>query len=98
MFVLFKFFTKKIGETNKRKLLNYFIQNIETTRNINVLKGFLKGFTKLESKVILYIYDGFILDIKESEREVVESPINKYLSQERKYPVKVNTGKNYRVL
>ena len=93
-----KLYTKKIGETNKRKLLNYFIQNIETTRNINVLKGFLKGFTKLESKVILYIYDGFILDIKESEREVVESLINKYLSQERKYPVKVNTGKNYRVL
>lgn len=93
-----KLYNKKIGDTNKRKLLNYFIQNIETTRNISALKTFLQGTEKLESKVVLYIYDGIILDVKDNERVILQDLISQSLTKNGTYPVKTKIGHSYREL
>jgi hypothetical protein len=79
---------------NSYKLFNYLLQSAETERNTK-LALYLNGeFSKLKSKVILYHYDAFIVDLHKSEISHTKKIIEK-LTDNNKFPLRVYVGKNY---
>jgi hypothetical protein len=87
---------------NPYKLLNYKLQHKETTRNINVLYSlfrFIESY-RLKTKIVLYNYDSFLLDMPKDELRYIEYFIeicerNDGKDTTQKYKVKVSMGDNY---
>lgn len=90
-----KLYTNKLNSMNKQKLLNYFLQNYETTRNVKVFKELLKYLGKYSTKVILCTYDAILFDLCEEERDEILQEVLRILTTDNKYPVKIKYGKSY---
>ena len=84
------FRSKDIENPTPQKVLNYIIQNFETSQNVEQLHALLSEFTPLKSNIVLYTYDSVLIDISRGETQKVNEIISKL-----KYPVKVKTGTNY---
>jgi len=89
-----KLYKENYDSMNSYKLFNYLLQSAETERNTK-LALYLNGeFSKLKSKVILYHYDAFIVDLHKSEishtKKIIEN-----LTDNNKFPLRVYIGKNY---
>ena len=54
------------------KLFNYLLQNLETSTNVCILWDIIKILQKQETKLILYTYDAFLLDFKNTEKYTLE--------------------------
>jgi len=80
--------------THPTKLLNYFIQGYETSRNIKVLKKVIQYLSNKKSKVVHYIYDAVILDYSKEDGKEVLTVVQELLSENEKYPVKFSYGKD----
>jgi hypothetical protein len=90
-----KIYSNNMSDMNKNKLFNYFIQNLETERNMVMLNTLLPKIKKYRSKLILYSYDSFLFDFYiEDGLECLQS-IKSILEHTGKYPVKVSWGDNY---
>lgn len=83
------------------KLLNYYLQYYETERNIAILRRLLHifGINFLESKIVLYNYDSFLIDMTKDEMKYIPEIVdiceyNTSFDQVR-HKVKVATGDNY---
>jgi len=88
------FESSQIIDSNKKKVLNYFIQSYETEKNIETIKK-LNSFLKSRStRMILYTYDSFLFDLDRSEGLKTILQIKEIL-QDNKFPVKVKAGLNY---
>jgi hypothetical protein len=90
-----KVFTHKVGDLTKQKLLNYFIQNFETTRNVKVLKELLRMLNTYKTKIVLNTYDAILFDICSEERDVLIPLIEEIATTQGKYPIKIKYGKSY---
>ena len=88
-----KKFTDKIPDLNPKKLLNYTIQSLETSNNINVLKEVLKLLADKKSRISLYTYDSIILDFSTRDTNLLND-IKNILEQDGKFPVNIKKSKN----
>jgi hypothetical protein len=88
-----RFRLKDIDNPNPQKILNYYIQNFETSQNILQLYTLFNDFRPLKSRIVLYTYDSVLIDVAREERDKIDKIIAKL-----QYPVRVKTGLNYNIL
>jgi len=89
----YEFMRAKLENMNPQKLLNYVLQNLETSNNINILYDIFKILRGKNTKLVLYVYDSFLFDYDKNEPDVMLQILgifNKY-----KLQVKIKKGTNY---
>jgi hypothetical protein len=89
-----KILSKNMGEMNRDKLFNYFIQNLETERNMEVLNNLIPEIENYKSKLVLYNYDSFLIDFNVDDGLEYLNKIKRILEKD-KFPVKINCGNTY---
>jgi hypothetical protein len=89
----YRFEKSKLENMNPQKLLNYVLQNLETANNVLILYEIFKILRGKNTKLVLYVYDSFLLDVDESEMDVIEQI--KQVFKDKKLQIKTKTGKNY---
>tara|TARA_R110000737_G_scaffold285214_1_gene291766 strand:+ start:70 stop:1272 length:1203 start_codon:yes stop_codon:yes gene_type:complete len=89
----YKFEGDKLDNMNPQKLLNYLLQNLETATNILILWDIFKILRGKNTKLVLYVYDSFLLDFDEGEEEILEEI--KGVFDKNKLQTKTKTGVNY---
>ena len=82
----------KLEEMNPQKLLNYILQNLETSTNVNILMEIHKLLRGKNTKIVLYTYDSFLVDYDENE-ELIEDIEDIFRKMNLK--IKVKDGTNY---
>jgi hypothetical protein len=88
------FSRENLPDMNPKKLFNYIMQSLETSRNILVLKNLLEYLYTKKTKISLVTYDSILLDFsKEDDIETLEQ-IEKIITEDNKYPVKFKYGKD----
>lgn len=82
---------------NPQKLFNYIIQNLETWQNVQILKKLNALLENKRSKIVLVVYDSFLLDysLEDGKQPLLDI---KQLIQEEGFTVKAKVGKNYDAL
>jgi len=83
----------ELKDMNPQKLLNYLLQNLETSTNVCILWDILKLLRRKNTKLVLYVYDSFLFDVDKTEKEILQEILeifNKY-----KLQVKFKKGTNY---
>jgi hypothetical protein len=88
-----KFERDKLENMKPQKLLNYILQNLETSYNVCILWNIIKLLKNKKTKLILYTYDSFLFDFKSSEKELYKEIIDLFKSY--KLQTKINYGKTY---
>jgi len=78
---------------NPQKLFNYILQNMETSLNVEILFRIFKLLKGRNTKLVLYTYDSFLLDVDNSELEVLEQI--KQVFYKLKLQLKEKNGINY---
>ena len=88
-----KFVKSEMENMNPQKLLNYLLQNLETANNICILYEIFKILRGKNTKLVLYVYDSFLFDFDENEKDVIEQ-ISKIING-KNFQFKIKTGTNY---
>ena len=88
-----KFVKSEMENMNPQKLLNYLLQNLETANNICILYEIFKILRGKNTKLVLYVYDSFLFDFDENEKDVIEQ-IFKIING-KNFQFKIKTGTNY---
>ena len=83
-------FTKELKNMNPSKLMNYFVQSLESSKNILILKEVLKYLRDRKSSIVLYTYDSIVIDFHKEDKKDTLLDLKKILEQKNKYPVKFN--------
>ena len=78
---------------NPQKLLNYLLQNLETSNNILILWDILKILRGKKTKLVLYVYDSFLFDFDISEKDIFYKI--KEVFERRELNIKIKKGINY---
>jgi hypothetical protein len=89
----YKFVKDDLENMNPQKLLNYFLQNLETSTNILILWDILKIIRKTNIKLVLYTYDSFLFDVDTAEEYILDNI--KKLFTRYNLQIKIKTGTNY---
>lgn len=89
----YEFRKDKLEGMNPQKLLNYVIQNAETSININILWEIFKILKKCNTKIVLYTYDSFLFDFDKTEKEQLQSILDLFKSY--KLNIKMKSGSTY---
>jgi hypothetical protein len=77
-----------------QKLFNYQIQNLETYQNVKILKRLNELLEDKLSKVVLVVYDSFLLDYSLQDGKQVLLDIKEIIQSEG-FTVKAKIGQNY---
>jgi hypothetical protein len=90
----YRLYKQNHSNMNPGKLLNYLLQCLETSIQVNILWDIFRRLKNLDSKIVLYVYDSILLDIKEEEKSQI---INLIEDIYQKYGFKLNykEGINY---
>ena len=88
-----KFERDKLDNMNPQKLLNYLLQNLETSTNILILWDIFKLLRGKNTKLVLYVYDSFLLDFDENEEDIIEKIHDVF--KDKKLQIKTKIGKDY---
>jgi hypothetical protein len=89
----YKIEKNNVGEMNPQKLFNYLLQGYETAQNILILWDMMRILIGKNTKLVLYTYDSFTLDVDNKEIEVIEEI--REIFKKYKLSVKEKTGENY---
>ena len=89
----YRFSMKDHPQMNSLKLMNYLLQNLETSNNVLILYDILKLLRGKQTKVVLYTYDSILLDVDKKEEEIVEKI--KEVFRIFNLKIKCKNGKNY---
>lgn len=84
---------ENLTDMKPQKLLNYVLQNLETSTNISILWEILKLLRGKKTKLVLYTYDSFLFDYAEEDRQVlkeIKNTIEKF-----KLSTKISYGHTY---
>lgn len=84
---------EELENMNPQKLLNYLLQNLETSNNIVILWDILKLLRGKNTKLVLYVYDSFLFDVDKSEKEIMLKI--KDIFSKHKLNIKAQKGINY---
>jgi len=87
-----RFTHQALPDMNPKKLLNYIIQSLETSRNVSVIRELLRYLTRKNSAVALYTYDSILIDFNKQDGKQTLIDIQNILSENGKYPVKFKFG------
>ena len=79
---------------NPPKLMNYTMQNLETSNNILILKEVLKYLRDKKTTVALYTYDAILFDYNKEDGEQLLTELKNIMSMEGKYPVHYKLSDN----
>ena len=79
---------------NKYQLLSHILQNTETYENVKTLKILHHKMRNLKSKIIIYFFDSFIIDLKKDEANEVK----KILEENLNFSFKYRVGRNLKEL
>lgn len=79
---------------NPQKLFNYMIQNAETWQNVSILKKLNSLLEHTHSKIVLVVYDSFLLDFSLKEGKQLLLDIMKVIEEEG-FRTKVKVGRDY---
>ncbi len=80
----------------KHKLFNYYLQNAETEYNLMKILKLKEVFMSDECKLLLYVYDSFLLETDKQNTNIIETIKNTLQSEN--IPVTVQGGDNYQDL
>ena len=89
----YRFLKSKLEDMNPQKLLNYVLQNLETSTNVIILYEIFKILRGKNTKLILYVFDSFLFDVDESEKEIFTQIEN--IFKEKNLQIKIKSGTNY---
>ena len=87
------YYKDKLTDMNPQKLLNYLLQNVETSYNVYMLWDILKLLKGFNTKIVLYTYDSILLDVDKNERDVVREV--KHVFKKNNLNIKLEVGGNY---
>lgn len=79
---------------NSLTAFNYFIQNLETKTNVHILGELFKVLDGMKSKILLVVYDSFLLDFSREDGKQLLTLIQECIKKQG-YKVKVKYGENY---
>ena len=83
-----RFVKDQLEDMNPQKLMNYVIQNVETSRNVLILKELLRYLKDKETKISLYTYDSILLDFSKQDGKETLQDIERILNEDNKFPVR----------
>ena len=89
----YKFEKDKLENMKPQKLLNYLLQNLETSINVRIMWDVFKLLKGKKTKLILYTYDSFLFDVSKEEKEVLKEI--KQLFSNWKLKIKISYGDTY---
>lgn len=84
----------KIEGATEQKVFNYLLQALETEVNYMKIEKVLDLLNGKMSRMVLYTYDAFLIDVHPIERDWVLSEV-KSIMEVGGFPVKVEEGTNY---
>jgi hypothetical protein len=73
---------------NPQKLFNYVIQHWETYNNVAILKEIIYIINNKETKLVLYTYDAFLLDVNKQDKEEIRAILDVFDSRKLLYKIK----------
>jgi DNA polymerase I-like protein with 3'-5' exonuclease and polymerase domains len=82
-----------LKDMNANKLFNYLLQATETELNMKILSKVMKYLEDKKSKMVLYTYDSYLLDIHPDEINVLKDL--KILIEGNDFPTKIEIGDRY---
>ena len=87
-------FTDQLKDMNPQKLMNYVMQSLETSRNIQIMKNVLRYLKDKETKLSLYTYDSLLFDFSKNDSKETLDDLERIMSEDGKYPVKFKYSRN----
>lgn len=87
------FSEENLEDMKPQKLLNYVLQNLETSTNVCILWEIFRLLKGMNTKLVLYTYDSFLLDLDKNEKQVVKEILNVF--KNKKLQVKYSYGDTY---
>ena len=90
-----KLYKSQLGDLKKQKLFNYYFQAVETEYGTSALKHIIEYLSKYRSRCILYVYDSFLFDFNVLDGTEVFNDLISIVSENNKFPVSIEVGKNY---
>ena len=87
-----------LQDTNPNKLFNYLLQASETENNLYVINEVNYLLGQYNSELILYTYDSLLFDYDIKDGKELLLKLKHLMSQNGKYPVKINAGINYHAM
>ena len=88
-----RFNKDELEDMKPQKLLNYLLQNLETSYNVCILWDIIKLLKNRETELVLYTYDSFLFDFSKKEKELYNEIVS--LFKKYKLQIKVNYGDTY---
>jgi len=88
-----RFERNKLEDMNPQKLLNYLLQNLETSTNVCILWDILKILRGKNTKLVLYVYDSFLFDVDKTEKDTLKEILDIFTKH--KLQTKFKKGNNY---
>ena len=85
---------ERIEAPNEQKVFNYLLQALETEINYTKIDDVLKWCDGRRSKMILYTYDAFLIDVHPQDRDNLLGELKTTLERGG-FPVKTYEGTNY---
>jgi len=87
-------YTEELKDMNPPKLMNYVMQNLETSNNILILKDVLNYLKDKSTSIALYTYDAILFDYNEEDGKDTLNDLKTIMSKEGKYPVNYKLSNN----
>ena len=88
-----KLFKSNLRDMNANKLFNYILQATETELNMVILAKVMEFLKDMKSKMVLYTYDSYLLDMHPTEISVINDL--KILIESNDFPTKIEEGVRY---
>ncbi len=83
----------ELDNMKPQKLLNYVLQNLETSMNICILWEIFKILKSANTKLVLYTYDSFLFDFDKNEKDLLNKISEVF--KNKKLQTKINYGNTY---
>lgn len=90
-----KIYKHNLNSMNKNKLFNYYLQNYETERNILMIEKINKLLKQYKTRLIMYLYDGFLFDYCLDDDKMPFVDIKIILESDGRFKTKQYMGKNF---
>ena len=87
----------ELEKMNPQKLLNYLLQNYETSLNTLILWDIFRELRGKETKLIHYSYDAFLFDFSENESEILDKIKNIFIKYNLSIKFKQGTSYDFTV-
>jgi hypothetical protein len=89
----YEYYKDKLENMNPQKLLNYVLQNLETSFNVRILWDIFKILKNKNTRIVLYTYDSFLFDWDKEEPQVIQDIHQVFIKH--KLTIKVTHGNSY---